>query len=69
MPKEYAPVNHELISKLFYHPDFHVDVIPDVAGVSFAGALKNIMALAAGFVEWKRWGRNAKAAIIRVRLT
>lgn len=52
----------------FHRPYFHVNVIEDVAGVSVAGALKNVVALAVGFVEGLGWGDNAKSAIMRVGL-
>lgn len=66
MPAEYRPPTADLWTKLFQRPYFHVDVVRDVAGVSLAGALKNIVALGAGFVAGKGWGDNAKAAIIRI---
>ena len=57
-----------VLKACFHRPYFHVNVIEDVAGVSVAGALKNIVALAVGFVEGLGWGDNAKAAIMRVGL-
>ncbi|KAJ9137401.1 Glycerol-3-phosphate dehydrogenase [Coniochaeta hoffmannii] len=68
VPPEYPPLDHETFSKLFHRPYFHVSMVSDVAGVSLGGALKNIVALAAGFVDGRGWGDNAKAAIMRVGL-
>jgi len=68
VPAEYPPLDHETFKILFHRPYFHVRVVSDVAGVSLSGALKNIVALAAGFVDGKGWGDNAKAAIMRVGL-
>lgn len=68
-PPEGLPVaDHELFKTLFHRPYFHVHVISDVAGVSLGGALKNIVALTAGFVSGLNWGDNAKAAVMRVGL-
>lgn len=61
-------IDHTVLKAAFHRPYFHVNVIEDVAGVSIAGALKNIVALAVGFVEGLGWGDNAKAAIMRVGL-
>lgn len=68
VPPEYPPLDHETFSQLFHRPYFHVSMVSDVAGVSLGGALKNIVALAAGFVDGRGWGDNAKAAIMRVGL-
>uniref|UniRef100_Q199U1 Glycerol-3-phosphate dehydrogenase [NAD(+)] n=1 Tax=Saccharomycopsis fibuligera TaxID=4944 RepID=Q199U1_SACFI len=61
-------IDKAILKKLFHRPYFHVRVIADVPGVSVAGALKNVVAMAAGFVEGMGWGDNAKSAIMRIGL-
>lgn len=68
VPAEWPPLDHNTFKHLFHRPYFHVRMVSDVAGTSLGGALKNIVALAAGFVEGKGWGDNAKSEIIRVGL-
>jgi glycerol-3-phosphate dehydrogenase (NAD(P)+) len=43
---------------------FRVYTNPDVAGVELCGALKNVVALAAGMVDGLRFGDSAKAGIV-----
>lgn len=69
LPADYrsdgTDVNQDVLHKLFHRPYFHVNVVSDITGVCLAGALKNVVAIAAGFVEGQGWGDNAKAAIMR----
>lgn len=58
-------LDKDTLRLLFHRPYFHVNVIDDVTGVCLAGALKNVVAIAAGFVDGRGWGDNAKAAIMR----
>src|SRR5207247_1191712 len=56
-------VAHELQS-LIMTVTFRVYTNPDVVGCEIAGALKNVMAIAAGIADGLGLGDNAKAALI-----
>ncbi|GAA6007787.1 hypothetical protein JCM10207_004874 [Rhodosporidiobolus poonsookiae] len=55
-------------ASLFQTEKFRVAVSKDVVGVSLGGALKNVVAIAAGLIDGLKWGNNAKAAIMRIGL-
>lgn len=50
--------------ELFQTPYFRVYTSPDVRGVELGGALKNVIAIAAGAIEGVGYGHNTRAALI-----
>jgi glycerol-3-phosphate dehydrogenase (NAD(P)+) len=52
------------LQSLFMTPHFRVYAGADMTGVQLGGALKNVMALAAGAVDGLNLGHNARAALI-----
>ncbi len=58
--KRYA----ERLQEAFITPYFRVYTNPDLTGVEFGGALKNIVALGAGIADGLGYGDNTKAALL-----
>jgi glycerol-3-phosphate dehydrogenase (NAD(P)+) len=53
-----------LVQQLFHRPTFRVYTTADVLGVELGGALKNVIAIAAGVCDGLGFGDNSKAALI-----
>lgn len=59
----------EFIQNLFMNESFRVYISPDVLGIELGGALKNVVALAAGIADGLGYGDNTKAALITRGIT
>jgi len=57
------------LQRIFMDPTFRVYTNPDVVGCELAGALKNVMAIAAGMAKGLGFGHNTLAALITRALT
>jgi glycerol-3-phosphate dehydrogenase (NAD(P)+) len=58
------PTTANLVQSLFSRPSFRVYTSQDVLGVELGGALKNVIALAAGVGDGLGFGDNSKAALV-----
>jgi len=54
----------QLVQQTFINESFRVYTSHDVVGVELGGALKNVMAIAAGIIDGLKLGDNPKAAMI-----
>ncbi|MBO5900637.1 MAG: NAD(P)-dependent glycerol-3-phosphate dehydrogenase, partial [Lentisphaeria bacterium] len=54
----------ETVQQLFMNENFRVYTSSDVIGVELGGALKNVMAIAAGIIDGMQLGDNPKAAFM-----
>ena len=52
------------LQNIFMNPSFRVYTSPDMLGVEIGGALKNVIALAAGIADGLNYGDNTKSALI-----
>ncbi len=52
------------LQKIFYTEYFRVYLIKDIIGAQLGGALKNVIAIAAGVSDGLEFGSNARAALI-----
>ena len=59
----------EYIQNLFMNEVFRVYISPDMLGMELGGALKNVVALAAGIADGLGYGDNTKAALITRGIT
>lgn len=54
----------QCVQNIFMNKVFRVYISPDVLGIELGGALKNVVALAAGMADGLGYGDNTKAALI-----
>lgn len=54
----------EYIQNIFMNDFFRIYTSPDILGIELGGALKNVVALAAGIADGLGYGDNTKAALI-----
>lgn len=59
----------EFLQNVFMSPAFRVYISPDILGIELGGALKNVIALAAGTADGLGYGDNTKAALITRGIT
>lgn len=59
-----SPETASFVQKLFSTDSFRVYTNPDVMGVELGGALKNVIAIAAGISDGLGLGHNARSALI-----
>jgi len=58
------PTTAAVVQELFHRPAFRVYTSADLLGVELGGALKNVIAIAAGVCDGLGFGDNSKAALI-----
>lgn len=58
------PHTAQYLQSIFISPVFRVYTSPDMLGIELGGALKNVIALAAGTADGLGYGDNTKAALI-----
>ncbi|MBU6400971.1 MAG: NAD(P)-dependent glycerol-3-phosphate dehydrogenase [Verrucomicrobia bacterium] len=58
------PANAKVVQELFHRPSFRVYTSDDLLGVELGGALKNVIAIAAGVGDGLGFGDNSKAALV-----
>lgn len=59
----------EFLQNVFMSPVFRVYISSDILGIELGGALKNVIALAAGTADGLGYGDNTKAALITRGIT